>query len=70
MSQEQAGDLFVKAKALIAQIAIDDAGTLVGGQWLGGGGGLLSRDTLMLADAVRRLLHAIEHQVATPEVAP
>lgn len=47
------------AKELVDSISFDDNGALIGGKWMGGNGGLLSRETLQKADAVRRALEAI-----------
>ena len=34
-------------------------GTMVGKSWVGGNGGMLSRDTLAAADRLRMALHAV-----------
>lgn len=52
--------LKIAAKELVEAINFDDNGALVGGKWMGGNGGLLSRETLRKADEVRRALHALE----------
>jgi len=44
------------AKALVDAVQRDDTGAMVGGEWRGGNGGLLSRDTLKAADGVRKEL--------------
>lgn len=52
--------LKLAAKELVDSINFDDNGALVGGKWMGGNGGLLSRETVRKADEVRRALHAME----------
>ncbi|MER8959324.1 hypothetical protein [Mesorhizobium sp. M0701] len=52
------------SKELVDAINFDDNGAMVGGKWMGGNGGLLSRETLQKADAVRRALNALAEQVA------
>ena len=44
---------------LIAAIQRDDTGTMVGKSWVGGNGGMLSRDTLAAADRLRMALDAV-----------
>lgn len=51
-------DILVKAKALVDAVAFDDCGAIVGGQLVGGHGGLLSRETIGKADALRLALDA------------
>lgn len=46
--------LLAQSMALLESIQSDDTGTMVAGQWVGGGGGLLSRDTIRAADHLRR----------------
>lgn len=48
------------AKALAEAVTQDDSGSLVAGQWMGGGGGLLSRETIAAADRVRLALDALK----------
>jgi len=48
-----------QAKALVDAITDDDSGSIVGGQYQGGHGGLLSRNTIYLADQVRMTLAKI-----------
>jgi len=47
------------ADDLIAAIQRDDTGTMVGKSWVGGNGGMLSRDTLAAADCLRKALDAV-----------
>ncbi len=49
-------ELRKKAKALVDAVTQDDSGTLVAGTWVGGNGGLLSRDTIKAADELRKEL--------------
>lgn len=42
-----------KAAALVEAVGSDDTGKLIGGQWVAGNGGLLSRATIAAADALR-----------------
>ncbi len=46
--------LIKAAQELLDAISFDDNGALIGGKWMGGNGGLLSRETLAKADALRR----------------
>lgn len=48
------------AQDVIDAIALDDTGRLIGGKWIGGNGGLLSRETIAKSDALRRALSAME----------
>lgn len=45
-------ELRKKAKALVDSVRNDDGGQLIAGQWVGGNGGLLSRETIKAADAL------------------
>jgi hypothetical protein len=47
------------ADDLIAAIQRDDTGTMVGKSWVGGNGGMLSRDTLAAVDRLRMALDAV-----------
>jgi hypothetical protein len=53
-----------EAKGLVDGITEDECGSLVGGQWMGGHGGLLSRSTIAKADAVRTTLGLINKRLA------
>jgi len=46
--------LLDRAKALVDAITFDDSGALIAGHWQGGNGGLISRDTIKVADELRR----------------
>lgn len=52
-----------QARALVDALTEDECGAMVGGQWMGGHGGLLSRNTLSIADNLRRTLDAIDREV-------
>jgi len=47
-----------QARALVAAVTADDSGMMLGNQWVGGNGGLLSRETLRVADPLRLALDA------------
>ncbi len=49
-------ELRKKAKALVDAVTLDDSGMLIGQVWVGGNGGLLSRDTIKAADELRKVL--------------
>lgn len=53
-------ELLKKAKALLDAVQRDDTGAMVGNEWRGGNGGLLSRETLVRADDLRREIAAQE----------
>lgn len=46
-------------KELVDSVDFDVNGALIGGKWMGGHGGLVSKDTIAKADAVRRALAAL-----------
>lgn len=50
------GELIVDAKALVDAVKRDECGQMVGQMWVGGNGGLLSRETLKAADKLRATL--------------
>ncbi len=52
LTRVRAKDLIIKAKALVDAVSRDDSGIMVGGQWVAGNGGLLSRETIASADAL------------------
>lgn len=49
-------DLIKAAQELVDSVAFDVNGKLIGGQWVGGHGGLVSRETIQKSDALRRIL--------------
>lgn len=49
-------DLRAKIQALIDAIDFDNNGSMVAGQWVGGHGGLISRETIRAVDRLRRAL--------------
>jgi hypothetical protein len=51
--------LMAAAEALADSVLFDDVGEMIGGKLVGGNGGLLSRDTITKADAVRRALDVL-----------
>jgi hypothetical protein len=54
-------DALSKAKALLEAVDFDNSGAMVGGQWMGGNGGLISRDTIKAADELRKALARVAH---------
>ena len=48
----------LKAKALLAAVDFDNNGTMVAGTYKGGNGGLISRETIVSADELRKALAA------------
>lgn len=57
-----AANALALAQALVDRIAHDDSGAIVGQHFQGGNGGMLSRETLLVADALRRELAALGAQ--------
>jgi hypothetical protein len=60
MTDEQEVELFAeikalvaKAKALVDSVSHDNNGSMVAGKFVGGHGGLYSRETIQAADALR-----------------
>lgn len=49
-----------QAAVVVAAIEHDNNGSMVGGQWMGGNGGLLSRETIVEADKLRRALSSLK----------
>lgn len=54
--------LATATKALVDSICFDVNGAMIAGQYRGGNGGLVSRETIACADEARRALAAIEEQ--------
>ncbi|SDG19171.1 hypothetical protein [Pelagibacterium luteolum] len=50
--------LALKAKALLDAVDFDQHGRMVAGQFVGGNGGLISRETIRAADELRKVLEA------------
>jgi hypothetical protein len=48
--------LTAKARAVVDAVSRDDNGIMVAGQWTASNGGMLSRETIAAADALRREL--------------
>lgn len=55
---DQILDIRKRAKALVDAVQKDDCGMMIGQEWVGGNGGLLSRETLKAADDLRLSLAA------------
>jgi len=53
---EVAVGVLAPARALLEAVEHDNNGSVVGGQYVGGNGGLLSRETIITGDALRRVL--------------
>ncbi len=53
-------DLLKQVKLLTKAVKQDESGQLIGQMWVGGNGGLLSIDTLILNDHVARLVESYE----------
>lgn len=49
-----------EARKLAEAVSHDDNGSMVAGVWVGGNGGLLSRETIRAADRVRLALNALD----------
>lgn len=60
-------NVVAQARALVAAVTSDDSGMMIGNQWVGGNGGLLSRETLKVADQLRLALDAHDQAVAQSE---
>lgn len=56
------------AKALLSSLSFDENGILLGQTMAGGNGGLISRETNVNADALRRALNRFEARVVVREV--
>jgi hypothetical protein len=53
-------DLIAKARELVDAVNYDESGTQVGLVYMGGNGGMLSRETLKIADELSVILDAFE----------
>ena len=60
-------NVVAQARALVAAVTSVDSGMMIGNQWVGGNGGLLSRETLKVADQLRLALDAHDQAVAQSE---
>ena len=47
------------AQALVDQVSLDENGMMIGQTYQGGNGGMLSRDTVIAADALRKAIDSI-----------
>lgn len=63
--QAEVADVIAQARTLVAAVTTDDSGRMIGNQWTGGNGGLLSRETLVVADQLRLALDAHDQAQAT-----
>jgi hypothetical protein len=59
--------LLAQVKLLTKAVKQDESGQLIGQMWVGGNGGLLSIDTLVLNDHVARLVESYELAYAGSE---
>lgn len=65
MTRTEALELIAReARALSDAVSHDDNGSMIGQQWVGGNGGLLSRETIKAADRVRLALAQLDHFAA------
>lgn len=60
MMEPQLEELIKASKDLVDSLSFDDNGAMIAGKWIGGNGGMISRKTLIKADAVRRALSKIK----------
>lgn len=56
MSEDALARLIRQAEKVVECIEFDESGQMVGGQWVGGNGGLLSRETIREVVQLRREL--------------
>lgn len=54
--------VLAQAKALLKSVSFDDNGAMVAGHYVGGHGGMLSRDTIKAADALRLSIDLYERE--------
>lgn len=59
---EDVKELVAAAKALVDALSFDDNGAMIGGKWMGGNGGLISRETLQRSDALRVVLYRFREE--------
>jgi hypothetical protein len=57
-------EIATAAKALLNALTFDDCGAMLGGKFVGGNGGLISRETIRNADELRRALARAEGRTA------
>ena len=62
--------LIVASKNLVDAISFDENGVMIGGQWKGGNGGLISRETNIQIDEVRRAIAAMEASLEVLDADP
>jgi hypothetical protein len=63
--------IVARARTLLDAVTFDDSGVMVAGTYRGGNGGLLSRETIKAADALRVVLDAYaaterQHEAGEP----
>ena len=62
--------LIEDSQALVDAISFDMNGAMIAGRWQGGNGGLISRETLIKADALRRAIYDARNPQPVAEEAP
>lgn len=67
MTEDPVARLMTAARELVDAVSFDENGALLGGKWMGGNGGLVSRATHEKADAVRRILDCLQRQRQSTE---
>ena len=55
-------DMIAATRELVNCVQRDDTGQMVGQIWMGGNGGLLSKETLRAADKLRTILDRIKDE--------
>lgn len=56
------GELIRTAREVVDALSFDENGAMIAGKWMGGNGGLISRETATKADALRRALSKLEEK--------
>lgn len=56
MAEREIEAAIEQAQKVVDAVTFDDSGSMVAGVWKGGNGGLLSRETLVEVDLLRRML--------------
>ena len=64
------GRLIEGSQALVDAISFDMNGAMIAGRWQGGNGGMISRETLIKADALRRAIHDARQAAMLAQAAP
>lgn len=55
-------DLLRHIEAVIEAVTRDDVGAMVAGRWVGGNGGMLSRETIRAVDALRLKVNDLKRE--------